>query len=50
MSMSMVLWTHFYEWLKMVELVVVEAFGFVEDERTFSMVSSSKSKLQNMVR
>jgi len=45
--MSMVLKKHFREWFKVAELAAVQVLGSVEDERTFSTVAFSKSKLRN---
>jgi TorA maturation chaperone TorD len=38
---------HFPEWFKVAELAAVQVLGSVEDERTFSTVTFSKSKLRN---
>jgi hypothetical protein len=47
LSMSIVLKKHFPEWFKVAELAAVQVLGSVEDERTFSTVTFSKSKLRN---
>lgn len=47
LSMSMVLKKHFREWFKVAELAAVQVLGSVEDERTFSTVAFSKSRLRN---
>jgi hypothetical protein len=47
LSMSVVLKKHFPEWFKVAELAVVQVLGSIEDERTFSTVTFSKSRLRN---
>jgi hypothetical protein len=47
LSFSRVLRSCFGEWFKVAELAVVQVLGSVEDERTFSTVAFSKSKLRN---
>jgi hypothetical protein len=47
LSMSQVLRSSFGEWFKVAEMAAVQVLGSVEDERTFSNVAFTKSKLRN---
>jgi hypothetical protein len=44
---SRILQQSFLEFFKLVEIVVVQVLGSMEDERTFSTLSFMKSKLKN---
>ncbi len=47
MANSQILSLKMFEFLELVELVIVMVLGSVEDERTFSILTFMKSKLRN---
>jgi len=49
LSPNALLYVHLNELMEVMELVVVQIMGFVEDERNFLTVTFMKTRLQNMI-
>jgi hypothetical protein len=49
LSPNALLCVHLSEFMEVVELVLVQIMGFVEDERNFLTVTFMKTRLQNMI-
>jgi hypothetical protein len=47
LTSNALLCAHLFKFIKVIELIMVQIMGFVEDEKTFSTLTFMKTRLQN---